>query len=69
MAIIQVTLDEDEIIEACRYWATTHVLNEGRPLSCEITSIVDQGRASGTINKAVVYVKTERMKKSQEQEP
>lgn len=64
MAIVQVDLDENEIMEACRYWATHRVLNEGEAKSCELSAAICHGTPSGTINSARVWVETERMKKT-----
>lgn len=61
MATVEVKLDESDIIEACRYWATSRVLNEGKALSCELSVTVCNGKPTGTLNSATVWVQTERM--------
>ena len=63
MAVVQVTLDENEIIEACRYWATHRVLNVGQALSAELCVTVCHGKPTGTLNSAKVWVQTEYMTK------
>lgn len=66
MAVVQVTLDQNEILEACRYWATHRVLNVGKALSAELSVTVCQGKPTGTLNSATVWVETEYMaRKSQ----
>ena len=64
MATICVDLDENEIIEACKLWATTRVLNEGRATSAELHVTVCNGAPTGTINYISVWVETDRMKDS-----
>lgn len=56
MASIRVDLDESDIIAACEYWATNRILNEGKPLSCELNVTVCNGKPGGTINSATVWV-------------
>jgi len=61
MAVVEVTLDQDEIIEACRYWATHRVLNVGEALSAEVH--VPENHEGSLLAK--VWVKTEYMKKEE----
>lgn len=64
MATIQVVLDEKDIHEACEYWATSRILNEGRALSSELRATVCEGKPTGTLNGCTVWVETDRMKQS-----
>lgn len=58
MAIVTVELDEDDIQDACKYWATRRVLNEGVAVSCNLEVVVCNGTPTGTINKVTVGVET-----------
>ena len=62
MATIQVVLDENEIRDACEYWATTRVLNEGRAISSELLQI-GQSEKTGILSGCTVWVETDRMNK------
>lgn len=65
MATIQVDLNEDDIRAACMWWAVTHVLNEGRAVSCSLDVVVCSGKPTGTINRVTVEVETDRMKQAE----
>lgn len=64
MAKIEVRLTDEEIRQACEYWATNRILNEGRALSSELTATVCHGEPTGTLNGCTVWVETDRMNKS-----
>lgn len=61
MATVRVDLTEDDVLEACRIYAVTRVLNEGRALSAEMSITVCNGKPTGTLNSATVWVETDRM--------
>lgn len=61
MASVAVELTEKEIHEACEYWATHRVLNEGKALSSELRATTDSTKGSGFIAGCTVWVQTLRM--------
>lgn len=64
MATIEVQLTDEEIREACEYWATNRILNEGRALSSDLIVTAFHGEPTGTMNRCKVWVETARMNKS-----
>ena len=62
MATIEVHLTEADILAACKDWAVTRVLNEGRAIGITLRT-ADSTQPRGQINGATVFVETDRMKK------
>ena len=62
MATIQIDLTEDDVLEACKIYATTRILNEGRPMSAELTERqVSGGNVMRIERGCKVWVETDRM--------
>ncbi len=60
MAEVKITLNEDDVHAACREWAVTKVLNEGRATDSEIHVVVCSGKPNGTLTSVSVRVENER---------
>ena len=62
MATIQIDLTEDDVLEACKIYATTRILNEGRPMSAELTERqVSGGNVMRIERGCKVWIETDRM--------
>lgn len=68
MAKIEVTMTENEIREACKYWATTRILNEGEAISAELEFSCDTTNQEAKIDNIGVSIRvgvvTKRMMKN-----
>ena len=64
MPTVKVDLNENDIRKACEYWATHRVLNVGRALSSELHVTVCNGKPTGTLNSASVWIETDFMVKN-----
>lgn len=62
MATICVELTEDDVLEACRIYAVTRILNEGRAVSATLTEVQASGGNIMRIERGCkVCVETDRM--------
>lgn len=63
MGSISVRLTEDDVHAACKAWAVTRILNEGKATGSEIHVTVCNGKPNGALTSVTVDVETERMSK------
>lgn len=63
MPNIQITLSEEDVHNACRDWAVTRILNEGKAVSSEIHVTVCNGKPNGALTVVTVDVETDQMRK------